>query len=832
MCGNGCGILVHVKDGVVTKVLGDPDNPHNNGFVCAKGQSGPQALYSPYRVRRPLVRTNPEKGLDVDPKWKEVTFDEVLTLVAENLRRVMADDPRKVMWTSFETGLGPMREYTMFMSSLGSPNFTPGSADFFCGNNMHTLFYLNNAASSGGVDLTYTKYLLEIGTQWGAVMSQGHTMSGTTQLAEARAHDRMKVVVIDPWCSFAGSKANEWIAIRPGTDGAFMLGLVNVIINELGKYDEQFLKLKTNAPYLVGEDRLYAKEARSNKPLIWDAVANKAKPFDDPSVKDFALIGEYVVDGKHVKPGFQLLKDHVKKYTPEWVSEITTIPPETTRRVAKEWVDNAHIGETIEVGGLKFPYRPVSVKWYRGPGAHKNSAQTGYAIMLLPTLMGAIDVPGGAMGEGRMAFEGTTEDGLLWTKTVSPINVPYPPREVTAPNSAFYFELFPIGPYSPVMTPLAQLNPETYKPPYKIEMLFQVKNNIVKSSGPTDMMEKWVKSISFTVSFNTTLDETATMSDVVIPDIYYLERDALSQMNQHPGIEGPLYQYMQHQAVPPPFPPPYDKFSSDVDYLFEIASKAGFLDKFYDTMNSSYGLKDPYRLQRGKRYSWKDVLDLRLKGTLGPEYGLEWFRKNNVIKKPKDAKMAYPGPFRKARIHLYYEFIERAGKEVERVTNELGIPWETKDYQALPEWKPCPSFNPKSKDYDLWIINSKLPTHTLSGSVYYPALQAVTGKHKLDKGVLMNASTAERKGIKYGDWVTIETETGKKARAIALVSEVVHPEVVVCFGSHGRRVQGLPNAKGLGIDFNQLLELDPEHIDFVNGALDSCIRIKVSKEES
>jgi anaerobic selenocysteine-containing dehydrogenase len=826
-CWNGCGIRVYVKDGIVTKVMGDPENPHSNGFICAKGQVGPQSVYSPYRVTKPLMRTNPEKGLEVDPKWKEISWDEATTIIAERMKKIRKEDPRKVMMTSFDTS-GGAQENALIIKAFGSPNFTPGSADYFCGNSVHTMHYLNQAAFHGGVDFKYCRYILQVGTQWGSIVN-ANVMASTTELAEARAENRIRMVVVDPWASFAGSKANEWVPIRPGTDAAFLLSMVNVIINELGIYDEPFLKHKTNAPYLVGDDKLYVKD-KEGKPMVWDIAEKKAKSYDDPSVKDYALLGDFKVNGKTAHPGFQLIKDHVKKYTPEYASEITTIPAATIRRLAKEWVDNAHIGETIEIDGYKLPFRPVAVNWYRGASAHKHSAAIGYAIMMLPTLVGAVDVPGGAMGENRMPSEGITDEGLLTTTSLGVVKNPYPGRPVTAPDSVFFFELFPIGPYSPVMVPLTQLHPDTYHPPYQIDLLFQLRNNFVKSSGPSDVMGAWVKMIPFVVSISTHIDETATLSDIVLPDLTYLERNGGGQTQTHPGITGPKYAFMQNQAVKPPFAPPFNNITSSADIFLEIAYKAGFLDDVNDLINKMYGFKGPKILEKGKRYTAREITDRRLKTLYGEEHGLDWFRTNGVLITPKDAKYAYAGAFRKARIHLYYEFIERAGAEVERTVKELGIPWETEDYQNIPDWKPCPSFNPKSPDYDIWLISSKIPMHTLSGSIYYPTLQAMAGKHKFDKGVFMNAATAAKKGIQYGDTISIESETGKKQKAIALTSEVVHPEVVVCFGSHGRKVAGIPNARYIGVDFNAFLELDPKHIDFVDGALDSCIRVKVQKE--
>ena len=334
-CQNGCGIVVRIDGGVVTQIIGDTENPRNSGRICAKGLSGMQGVYSPYRVKKPLIRTNPEKGLEIDPKWREATWDEALALIAEKLKKLREDDPRKIMFCSFDVA-GGMQEYGIFMNAFGSPNFTPISADLFCGNSVHPMHYLNQASFEGGIDLKYCKYLLQMGTQWGSVINQQNTMHGTTELAEARAFSRTKVVVVDPWCSFAGSKADEWIPIRPGTDAAFILGLVDVIINEIGKYDEQYLKLKTNAPYLVCEDKTYLRDTTSRKPLVWDSIEGKAKPFDDETrikyMDKFGVDMEILSVSSHLGPNEDYMK--IAKITHDALADIVSKHPTRFAAVA------------------------------------------------------------------------------------------------------------------------------------------------------------------------------------------------------------------------------------------------------------------------------------------------------------------------------------------------------------------------------------------------------------------------------------------------------------------------------------------------------------------
>src|SRR3972149_10049481 len=101
----------------------------------------------------------------------------------------------------------------------------------------------------------------------------------TQKRAEARARG-MKLVVIDPQCGNAAAKADEWIPIRPGTDGALALAMLNVLLNEAGIYDREFLKNQTNGPYLVKPDGRYMRDEATGRHLAWDLSDGKDKTYD------------------------------------------------------------------------------------------------------------------------------------------------------------------------------------------------------------------------------------------------------------------------------------------------------------------------------------------------------------------------------------------------------------------------------------------------------------------------------------------------------------------------------------------------------------------------
>src|SRR3990170_4974254 len=97
LCYGTCSILAHRVDGVVVKVEGNPGSVVGKGRQCCKGVSGIMSHYDPNRLKVPLRRTNPKKGLDEDPGWKEISWQEALDEIAATLRRVRAEDPRKLV---------------------------------------------------------------------------------------------------------------------------------------------------------------------------------------------------------------------------------------------------------------------------------------------------------------------------------------------------------------------------------------------------------------------------------------------------------------------------------------------------------------------------------------------------------------------------------------------------------------------------------------------------------------------------------------------------------------------------------------------------------------
>lgn len=836
MCWNTCGILVNRVNGVAVKIEGNPDCPQNHGKTCAKGNSGHISLYDPHRVLIPLRRTNPVKGFDADPKWEPISWDEALAIIETRLKKIRDDNPRKLVLASFDTRAQSGIFWMAWASAFGTPNQWGGAANYFCGNGFHPVTYLTHGTWFGEPDLKRCQYLILFGTQNGSVVNH-LPMDLAAKMAEAQTAG-MKLVVVDPVGIHAGSKANEWIPIRPGTDAALALAMIDVLLNEEGIFDREFLRSFTNGPYLVRKDGKYLRDSESNKPLVWDPEAGRAIPFDHPEASRMALEGTFAVNGESFPTAFTLFKEHVRKFTPERVSQVTTVPADVIRRLAREFGAAARIGSTVTIDGEELPLRPAAANWYRGAIAHKHAMLNGLAIQFLNVIVGAIDVPGGHLGSNPLSETPplrwapiASADGLLipqgFARRRKP---PYPATKVKAPESLDLIDLAPVAPYGTTFFTETLLHPERFKLPYSAEMLILSRCNPLMTCANPEVMAEAIKKFPFIVAFACEMTETAQFADLLLPDAHYLER--LDVFPNEPtefmaAGEGDWYWMIRQPVVSP-----LGQARPWVEVLYELADRLGFLGHIYQLLNGVLDLKEPFAYSATEKYSWEELADRWAKSWFGPDRGLQWFKENGfIVSGRKSVREAYPRIFLKPRIPIYLEYFLEAGQEVERVTRTMGLDWDTSDYRALVEWKPCPAYDSARPGYDLFVVNFKLPFHALSYTSHNALLAGLSEQNTYAYSIILNADTGREKGIQNGDRIRLDSPEGYAVEGRALLSECVHREVAAIAGCSGRKSRALTRSYRRGVHFNTLVPHSLDRIDSLSAALDSCVRVKVTRLE-
>ena len=823
LCSAQCPIVVHRVNGVVVKVEGDRVGPFGNARLCARGFAGLIDLYDPNRLTRPMKRTNPQKGLDIDPGWQEISWDEALDTIAERLKKIRADNPRKLLTTASSTDAsGGEFVNKAWAPAFGTPNTT--WQGYFCGNYLHVSIFMTNGAFHPDYDHENCKYLINLGTQMGFGVGYNANIN-SQKMAEARMRG-MKVVVVDPVMTNAAAKSDEWVPIRPGTDGALMLGMMHVLVHEMNLFDADFIKKHTNGPYLVAKDGFYIK--KDQKPLVWDTVDNAARPFDG-SVKDCALGGSYQVNGVECRPAFHYFKEAIKEYTPEMVSRITTIPADNIRRIAREFGEAASIGATRVVDGREVPYRPVAVSIYRGAGAHTHGIFTGLAVQVLQILVGSFYAVGGhrgvnLIGPDKSWLPGVSSEGMIMPPI--PLGGPnYYDFEVNAPRSLGLNELLPLSTNRSAIVQHSVENPQQFKLPYGPEMAFVFRHNQTMTSGNPERVAEMLRKVPFFVYFTTHLDEQSALADIVLPEQHSLERLEFLFSPGSMSVSAASDWFYWQLRQPAASPAGESRFYQDV--LIDLAHRAGFAEPMYRYLNVAYQLKEPYQLSPDGRYTMADIYDRRAKSTFGPEVGLDWFKENGSYKIKRSAEDIYPLDLIKGRFPVYFENIQLAGMEVEQVSKELDFDWDTTDYKATLHWRPCPAFS-EAPTSEFYVVNSRSPLHSLTYTAENPWLNELGKYQGSTYKVLMNADAARRLGIADGDVVKLESEAGSVTGAVR-VTRGIHPEVLGIAGNFGGRADGKPIAKGTGVHFNSLVSVDMKHTDPVAGGLDSCVRVKVTR---
>ncbi len=335
---NGCRIAVNVSDGVPGRVVpGDFPDPDDK-CMCVMGAATPEMVYQPDRLRYPLRRVG-ERGQGL---FERVSWDEALDGIAARLKEIarkygptsvaLGAPPRLnslahgvywrlasvtksswISWAGFGDAAGPCADMATFGGPLGLGGMTADK------------IFLSRFDNP------------EVCIIWGynPAVTDYHWMR---TVLDAKKNGS-QVIVIDPIFTTTAARAHEHIAIRPGSDGALALGMMNVIV-ERGLQDERFLVENTSAPLLVRDDNgMLLRESEvvqggsRHRFMALDGKSGKPLPSDCPGISP-SLTGKCAIAGIKTQTTYALLLDLVRDYPLERVSQITDIPEETIARLA------------------------------------------------------------------------------------------------------------------------------------------------------------------------------------------------------------------------------------------------------------------------------------------------------------------------------------------------------------------------------------------------------------------------------------------------------------------------------------------------------------------
>jgi molybdopterin-containing oxidoreductase family molybdopterin binding subunit len=523
-------VLAHVKDGVLTKVEpGDFPEPGYR-YSCLKSLCTPQIVYHPERLKYPMKRVG-ERG---EGKWQRISWDEALDTIASRLKDIAERyGPESVAYLNAGLSL-PSGGF------FSGQRFASASEATFIA--MSGIGYAAHAcANTQNFGAQFAEYFLWDHDDPRLVVLWGENLLETARWKYRRIRDARekgaKMVVISPVFTPTAAKAHEWIPIRPGTDAALVLGMLNIIMSE-GLYDESFISEHTDGPFLVrGDNGLFLREENipsgdsTTKYMIWDTKTNKPQTYDTPGVSP-VLRGSYTIDGMECKPALQLLAELAEQYPLERTSEITGVAPDAIRRLALDYATRKPVRSNRGLG---------SARTFHGDLSHR-------AIVTLAAVTGNISLKG-------------IEDvfaGLNW--------MPF-----MMPGGRFYKQIQIMQFYDAVMT----------EQPYPIKALWTSTHDPLNAQAHRNKWKEMLSRMEFIVVVDIFMTDTAEHADIVLPGCTSFEYTSLALPW---GLYFGTHTYLQLQ---PKVIEPYHECKSDLEIFTELAKRMD-LEEFFNQSAEEY----------------------------------------------------------------------------------------------------------------------------------------------------------------------------------------------------------------------------------------------------
>jgi anaerobic selenocysteine-containing dehydrogenase len=597
MCACRCGIKVHLREGGIRYIEGNPDHPVNRGVICAKGASGIMQQHSPAKLTKPLKRVG-ERGAG---EFREIEWEEAIATAVAWLSPIRDRDPKKL---AFFTGRDQSQSLTGYWAAqFGTPNFAAHGG--FCSVNMAAAGMYTLGGSFwefGEPDWPRTRFFMMFG------VAEDHDSNPIKIALSGLRRRGAKFVSVNPIRTGYSAIADEWIGIRPGTDGLFVIALIHELLKG-DRVDFEYLVHYTNAAWLViqapgaADDGLFAR-SEAGEPLVLAPSGALASGMtaDAPA----CLIGEAALpDGRRAAPVFQLIAERYldSRYAPEAVAETCGVPANTIRRLATD-LARAAFDEQIE---LPVPWidwagrrhasmrgRPVSIHAMRGISAHSNGFQTCRSLHLLQMLLGTIDVPGGwryksphpkpcPPGPKPAGKPGQIDPGKPLPGV--PLGYPLSPEDLIIDaegrpiriDKAFSWDA-PLAAHGMMQMVIANA---WRGDPYQIDTLFMYMANMAWNSAmnTTETIRMLTDKDPSTGEYripriiysDAYYSEMVGYADLVLPDTTYLERwDCISLLDRPiGGVDGPA------DAIRQPIVAPDRDVRPFQDVLIEIGSRLG-----------------------------------------------------------------------------------------------------------------------------------------------------------------------------------------------------------------------------------------------------------------
>jgi len=596
-------------------------------------------------------------------KWQRISWDEAMDTIVTRLKGIIeTDGARAIGWLK---GQGPGWEGNLdYCRRFVNAIGTPNL--FATGNICETPRILGDIYTYGtktSPDYENTRCMV----LWGYNPINASLPNIAVRVMKAKQRGA-KLVVIDPRFSRTAAKADIFIRPRPGTDGALALAMLNVIIEE-NLYDKEFVDKWTD--------------------------------------------------------GFDKLSELAKQYPPQKVAEITWVPADTIREVARIYATT----------------KPAIIHEQNGLDQQPNVVQTCRALSILRTITGNLDMPGGEVWNPEAPPFFSRMAPIAMRGTEETVRKAF--EESVSKHPLFYQSFAYIS-------PKALLDAIITGEPYPIRAIIAQGMNPVITTPNTTRVRQALKKVDFLVVFNTVMNATTELADIALPAATFLERTLLHRLFKgaaKPRVDMAYYQ-LSLQAVKPS-----GEAKSDYDFISELTRRMGYEEAF------------PWK-------SVEEAIDYELKPTGITYKELEDYPED-IIKYRYTPKELY---------RKYEKFLALPMLPAHKVALYCH-PFEAAGYDPLPTYIE-PAESPVSspdllKEYPLVGMASLKPIlYTHSQFHGLPWLKEIMP----DPWIEMHPQKAKELGIEDGDMVTVESLRGSLEIKCQLIN-TLDPRVVAI--THG-----------------------------------------------
>lgn len=806
-----CPMQVKIKNGKIVDIRGEDIYPWK-GRVCAKAYGGIWGrVYAPDRILHPLKRV----GKRGEAKFVRCSWDEVIDSFSKKLKEYIdAGHPE-----AFEIWWGcPVQTDNMYFLHYFS-RITGCGISYMHGQicfGDHTAekavtFGANRAGDlvNGCADYINTKYAVIAAQNFpGTVFAPGTTCGSSAfwPVYLKAKENGMKYISVDPKLTDSGALADEWVPIKPATDGIFAFGIANILIKEK-LYDEDFLLKYTNAPQLIRVDNKQAMKNAAGNYLAWDAATNSAVPLPPADKRDNLTLGlgeTYTVDGVQCKTAIALFAEEAEKYPPEKVIKLCEIPfsPDKIVEIAR------NLGH----------YKPA-VLFYPGftTGRYANWFQVLRTYSAVNMLLGNFERPGGWYFPKHKFDIGTG-----WPE---PPEVPEYPRPdlKTVPGPWGNLMSVELLDKAPCYSEPKKFHPATVALPWehftaikegRIKALYSTAENSAITQVDTSLVYDCLNQLEMIIVGDQVPKEFVELADYVLPEVSYVERNHLYTFsavaqdgNEHATA------IMRSSAITPPGE------SKKVTWFFtEVSKKIGF-GPYFENIDYDYGWWNKMLRHAKLPVTAEELVE---KGPYVQKYPMTY----DVLFKPIQT--------RSGRFEIYSNELAE-----ECYFNEKSI-WHQNPYVY-----PFPSFipiaTPKDKD-EFYLTCGKASWHQKNATQNNRYLM----EDEIEGGcpytpLYLNTARAQELGIKEGDLVEVEcvgptkqdepnvfddSALGYKQQVRVHITEGLHPSVAFTHFASGHRSKLMLSKVKDGILHSAFIPLTVEPYGGGCGKNYSIVKIK------